>query len=123
VLLDVKEHDFFKRDGDDIYCTVPVSYPQACLGAKIKVPTVDGEEELEVARGTPSGKVITLRGKGAPRLGGRRGKGDHHIQVVVAVPEKLSAEEEELIRKLAGLQDKEVVKKGFLREFWDSITG
>ncbi len=123
VLLDVQEHDFFKRDGDDIFCTVPVSYPQACLGAKIKVPTVDGEEELDVGRGTPSGKVITLRGKGAPRLGGRRGKGDHHIQVVVAVPEKLAPEEEELIRKLAGMQDQSVVKKGFLREFWDSITG
>jgi molecular chaperone DnaJ len=121
VLLDVREHDFFKRDGDDIFCTIPVSYPQACLGAKITVPTVDGEEQLDVPRATPSGKVMTLRGKGAPRLGGRRGKGDQHIQVVVAVPEKLSPEEDELIRKLAGLQNESVVKKGFLREFWDSI--
>jgi len=113
VVLDVKEHDFFKRDGDDIYCTVPISYAQACLGATVMVPTVDNleGEDLEVPRATPSGKVLTLRGKGAPRLGGRRGNGDQHVQVVVAVPKKLSAEEEELIRQLATLQD-EKVKSG-----------
>lgn len=126
VVLDVKEHDFFKRDGDDIYCTVPISYPKACLGATVKVPTVSNleGEELEIPRGTPSGKVLTLRGKGAPRLGGRRGHGDHHVQVVVSVPTKLNAEEEELIRRLAGLQDEKVKgnEKGFLREFWDRIT-
>ncbi len=122
VLLDVKEHDFFRRQDDDIVCTVPVSYPQACLGANITVPTVDGEEELEIPRGTRSGKVFTMRGKGAPRLGGRRGRGDHHVQVVVDVPEKLSPEEEELIRKLADLQNARVGQKGFLREFWDRIT-
>ena len=105
---------------------MPISYAKACLGATIKVPTVSNleGEELEVPRGTPSGKVLTLRGKGAPRLGGRRGSGDHHVQVVVSVPTKLSSEEEELIRRLAGLQDEKVKgnEKGFLRDFWDRLT-
>lgn len=123
ILLNVAEHDFFKRDGDDIYGTVPISYAQACLGATVTVPTVDGEEELNVPRGTPSGKVLTLREKGAPRLRGR-GRGDQHVQVVVSVPQKISTEEEELIRRLAELQDEKVKvsQKGFLREFWDRLT-
>jgi molecular chaperone DnaJ len=123
VVLDVKEHDFFKRDGDDIYCTVPISYPKACLGASVMVPTVHNleGESLEIPRGTPSGKVLTLRGKGAPSLGGRRGNGDQHIQVVVSVPTRLSQEEDELIRRLAEMQDEKVKgnEKGFLRDFWD----
>ena len=124
VLLDVKEHDFFKRDGDDIRCVVPVTYPQACLGAKVIVPTVDGEETLEVPRATPSGKILTLRGKGAPRLSRQGGRGDQHIQVVVSVPKKLSAEEEKLIQQLASLQETQVAhqEKGFLRDFWDRLT-
>lgn len=123
VVLDVKEHDFFKRDGDDIYCTVPISYAQACLGASIMVPTVHNleGEVLEIPRGTPSGKVLTLRGKGAPSVGGRRGNGDQHIQVVVSVPTRLSQEEQELVRRLAELQEETVKgnEKGFLRDFWD----
>lgn len=126
VVLDVREHDFFKREGDDIYCTVPVSYAKACLGATIQVPTVhnlDGEA-LQIPRGTPSGKVLTLRGKGAPGLGGRRSNGDQHIQVVVSVPTRLSTEEEELIRRLAELQDEKVRsnEKGFLKDFWNKLT-
>jgi molecular chaperone DnaJ len=122
VVLEVKPHEFFRRDGDDILCQVPISYAQACLGTGMKVPTVDSDEQLEIPKGTPSGKIFTLRGKGAPRLGGRRGRGDQHVQVVVQVPEKLSTEEEDLIRKLAELQNEHVVEKGFLKDFWDRLT-
>ena len=103
---------------------MPVSYAQACLGASIRVPTVDGEEELDVPRGTPSGKILTIKGKGAPRLTRRGGRGDQLVQVVVKVPKKLSEEEEKLIRQLAELQDGQVAdtEKGFLRDFWDRIT-
>ena len=93
-----------------------VSYAQACLGATVTVPTVDGEEELEVPRGTPSGKILTIKGKGAPRLTRRGGRGDQLVQVVVDVPRKLSEEEEKLIRALAELQDGDVKEgdKGIL---------
>ena len=99
-----------------------MSYPQACLGAKVKIATVHGEEELEVPKGTPSGKVFTLRSKGAPVLGRTGLQGDHHVQVVVAVPASLSSDEEELIRKLAALQDHKVTDKGFLRDLLDRLT-
>ena len=122
VHIEVGEHEFFKRNGDDILCEVPISFPQACLGAEITVPTVDGEAKLEVPPGTPSGRVIDLPGQGAPRPGGRRGRGDQRVQVIVQVPRRLSQEEEKLIRDLAGLQNAKVAEKGFLKDFWDRIT-
>lgn len=122
IVLRVRSHEFFRRDGANVICTVPISYAQACLGAEIRVPTVDGEGMLEVTEGTPSGKVFTLPRLGAPRLDGR-GRGDQLVQVVVAVPSSLSIREEELLRELAEIQDDQVVDKGFLRKFWDELTG
>jgi molecular chaperone DnaJ len=122
IVLRVRPHEFFRRDGANVICTVPISYAQACLGAEIRVPTVDGEGMLEVPEGTPSGKVFTLPRLGAPRLDGR-GRGDQLVQVVVAVPSSLSTREEELLRELAEIQDDQVVDKGFLRKFWDELTG
>ncbi len=122
VHLEVGEHEFFMRNGDDILCEVPISFPQACLGAELTVPTVDGNAKLVVPPGTPSGRVISLPGQGAPRPGGRRGRGDQRVQLIVQVPTRLTAEEEKLIRKLAELQDARVAEKGFLRDFWDRLT-
>ncbi|MCB9781041.1 MAG: molecular chaperone DnaJ [Alphaproteobacteria bacterium] len=123
VHIQVRQHEAFKRNGADVLVEVPITYPQACLGGEITVPTVDGEAPLELPAGTPSGKVFTLRGKGAPRLGRRGGRGDHHVQVVVSVPKKLDKEEEELIRKLADLQGGHVAEKGFWKDFFDRISG
>jgi molecular chaperone DnaJ len=111
VVLEVNEHDSFRRDGEHVKLTVPISYAQACLGAKINVPTVDEDTELNVPRGTRSGHIFRMGGKGIPILGGRRGRGDQFVQVVVAVPQKLSKEEEDLIRELSKLQDGKVNDK------------
>jgi molecular chaperone DnaJ len=118
VVVEVKEHEHFRRDGDEIVSQVPISFPQACLGAKLKIPTVHGEQELELPAGTPSGKVFTLEGQGAPRLGRQGGRGSHHVQVVVAVPKRLSTEEEELVKRLGELMDGKVQArdKGFFEE-------
>jgi molecular chaperone DnaJ len=121
VALRVRSHEFFRRDGPHVICTLPCSYAQVCLGAELAVPTVDGEAMLEIPAGTPSGKVFTLPRLGAPRLDGR-GRGDQVVQVVVSVPTELSEREEELLRELAELQDDHVVDKGFLKEFWDRLT-
>ncbi|MED5374085.1 MAG: molecular chaperone DnaJ [Myxococcota bacterium] len=110
VTIQVRKHEFFKRDGMDIFCQVPMSYPQACLGAEITVPTVYGTETLELPKGTPSGKVFTLAGKGVKGIHGR-GQGDQHVQVVVEVPKKMGEEEEALIRQLGELGDKPVADK------------
>jgi len=121
VSLRVRPHEFFRRDGADVLCTVPASYAQVCLGADLVLPTVDGEAVLEIPPGTPSGKIFSLPRLGAPRLDGR-GRGDQVVQVVVAVPTRLSEREEELLRELAELQDAAVVDRGFLRDFWDRLT-
>ncbi len=122
VTLRVREHEFFKRDAYDVYCTVPVSYSQACLGSEIEVPTVYGSENLSVPRGTPSGRVFALRGCGIKHVNASHRQGDQKVQVIVAVPTELSAEEEDLLRKLADLQDAKVADKGFWRDLVDRIT-
>ncbi len=117
VTIRVKAHEFFKREGLDVYTQVSISYPQACLGTEFEVPTVNGQKTLEVPRGTPSGKVFSLPKQGIVGVNGR-GQGDHHVQVVVEVPKKLSEEEEELIRKLAGHMDGKVAEdRGFWKKF------
>lgn len=111
VTLHVKKHDFFDRDGTTVLCQVPISYPKACLGGEITVPTIEGEATLTVEPGTPSGRQFVLRGKGIASLSGR-GRGDQVVQVVVSVPKSLSGREEELVRELARLQDEQVKEKG-----------
>jgi molecular chaperone DnaJ len=121
--LDVQSHEVFKRDGADVYVSVPVPYAVMCLGGDINIPTVHGEEELTVARGTPSGDVVVLRGRGVERLRARGTKGDQHVRLVVDVPQRPSEAEEELLRQLAEVQDVGVREKGFWTGLFDKFTG
>jgi len=100
VVFDVEEHEVFKRDGTELYCEIPISYPQAALGATITVPLIDGTEELKIPEGTQTGSHFTLRGQGVPYVRGR-GKGDLHVIVQVDVPRKLTSEQRELLKQLA----------------------
>ena len=121
--LDVRPHQLFKRDGADVYVTVPVPYAVMCLGGSIRIPTVFGEEAFDVPRGTPSGEVFVLRGKGVEHLRARGTKGDQHVRLVVEVPTRPSEEEEELLRKLAEVQDVGVREKGFWAGLFDKFAG
>ncbi|MFN7132214.1 MAG: DnaJ C-terminal domain-containing protein [Myxococcales bacterium] len=121
ITVRVAEHEIFGRDGHNVLCQVPISYATACLGGDISVPTIDGEEPLTIDRGTPSGKVFTLRDKGIPSLNGR-GRGDQLVQVVVAVPKTLSPKEEELVRQLATLQEAKVSDRSIWKEFLNRWT-
>jgi molecular chaperone DnaJ len=112
----------FKREGADTYCTIPVPYPLMCLGGEITVPTVSGEETLGVPAGCDSGKVFTLRGKGIDRVNGRGPKGDHHVQLVVDVPKRVSPDEEKLLRDLAAMQGNNVGEKGFWKGLFAKLT-
>jgi molecular chaperone DnaJ len=104
----VEPDPFFQRKGDDVLCRVPITFSQAALGAEIEVPTLDGETtSLRVPAGTQSGEILTLRGQGVPRLGGR-GRGDEHIIVNIEVPQKLNARQKDLLRELAETEDKHV---------------
>jgi molecular chaperone DnaJ len=117
----IAEHEFFHRDGVNVLCQVPISYATACLGGDVTVPTIDGEESVTLERGTPSGKVVQLPGKGIPSLNGR-GRGDQLVQVVVAVPRTLSPKEEELVRQLAALQDAKVADRSIWKDFLNRLT-
>ncbi len=100
VVLDVKAHAFFERDGDDLHCVMPISFPQAALGTDLEIETLDGRESIKVPEGTQSGREFRLRGKGVPHLNAH-GKGDLIVEVRVETPGKLSKQQKELLRQLA----------------------
>lgn len=102
VVLHVKEHPFFEREGKDLRCVVPISYSQAALGAEIEVPTLEGPHKLKVPEGTQSGATHRLRNKGVPALNGH-GKGDLYVELKIQVPSKLNRRQRELLQELEGL--------------------
>ncbi|HPQ80670.1 MAG TPA: molecular chaperone DnaJ [bacterium] len=99
VFVHVEPHPFFGRRGDDLLCSVPISFPQAALGAKVTVPALDGETEVEVPGGTETGDEIRLRGKGLPNVHSRRKQGDQVIRFVVKTPKKLSRKQRRLLEE------------------------
>jgi molecular chaperone DnaJ len=99
IVLEVKDHPFFERRGADLYCTIPISFTQAALGADISVPGLVGEERLSIPEGTQTGSIFRLKGKGLPDPHGG-GKGDLYISVRVMTPAKLTREQRRLIHDL-----------------------
>jgi molecular chaperone DnaJ len=97
VKVQVTRHPVFGRRGDDLTVDLPISYPEAALGAHVEVPTLNGPVKLKIPAGTPSGKTFRMKGRGAPRKGGH---GDLLAKVRVDVPEKLSREEKDLLKQL-----------------------
>jgi molecular chaperone DnaJ len=100
VVLNVKKHRFFERDGDDLHCVMPISFPQAALGTELTIETLEGPETIKVPEGVQSGREFRLRGKGVPHLN-ERGKGDLVVQIRVATPTKLTKEQKELMKQLS----------------------
>ena len=101
VVLHVKAHPFFEREGKDMYCSVPISFAQAALGAEIIIPTLDGEHKLKVPEGTQTGTTFRLRGKGLHGLQSS-GKGDLFVKVRIQTPSKLTKKQRELLEELGG---------------------
>jgi len=102
IFVEVEPDEIFTREGNDIICEVPISFPDAALGAEVRVPTLDGEETLRIPAGTQSGTEFRLRGKGMPDLQGFS-RGDAVIRVVVETPTKLSREQRELLERFREL--------------------
>jgi len=98
IFLEVKEHPFFERRGADLYCTIPVSFPQAALGATIKIPTLQGEADFQIPEGTQSGQIFRQRSKGLPNPHG--GRGDLYVNIQVVVPSKLTREQKRTLEQL-----------------------
>jgi molecular chaperone DnaJ len=120
VVLSVKPHPFFTRDGSDLLCEVPVPFVQAALGAEVDVPTLDGKVKVRVPEGTQSGKIVRLRGKGVPSLASTS-RGDQLCRIFVEVPTKLTERQRQLLEQFAEESDTEVspVTKGFLDKLRD----
>ena len=98
VVLRVKRHEFFERDGNHINCEVPVSFTQAALGDEIEVPTIDERVKLKIPAGTQTGTLFRIRGKGVPHLR-RNGRGDQHVRIIVVTPTNLTEKQKDLLRE------------------------
>jgi len=118
VVIYVEEHPFFQRQGNNLYCQVPIGIAQAVLGGEIAVPTLDGEEKLSLPEGTQSGTVFRLRNKGIVSLG-ERGRGDLFVTVNVVIPTKLTKEQRQLFERIARLsKDEDVTQE---RNIFDKV--
>lgn len=99
ILTRVGDHKFFKRKGDNIYVTVPITVPEAALGAKIEVPTVEGKALLKIPSNTQSGQKFKLGGRGFPSLRNQELRGDQFVEVQISLPKVISEETKELLRQ------------------------
>ncbi len=110
VFIHVEAHEFFKRDETEVICQVPISFVQAALGAKISVPTLKGEQELKIPKGTQYGDVFRFRGEGIPSLRYDK-RGDQIIQVLVKTPTNLNKKQEQLLGEFTRLESGKLSKK------------
>jgi molecular chaperone DnaJ len=114
VVIQVKEHDIFERQGNNLYVNVPVTFAQAALGAEIIVPTLDGEETLAVPEGTQTGSIFRLKGKGIVSLQGH-GRGDLFVVTTVVTPTRLTREQKRLLEDFASIEER--LHQGTARRF------
>jgi molecular chaperone DnaJ len=100
IVLSIRAHAFFERHGHDLHCVIPISFPQAVLGAEFEMPVLDGAVTIKIPEGTASGKQLRIRGRGVPYLN-EKGKGDLVVTLVVQIPKKLSRAQRDLVAQLA----------------------
>jgi molecular chaperone DnaJ len=123
-IIHVRPHPLLQRDGDHLICRVPISFAQAALGADLEVPMLEGKTTLRVPAGTQYGAMFRLPGKGLPNLRSDR-RGDEIVQVMIEIPNKLTREQEDALRRFAELEDKNVLpeSKGFFERMKEYFTG
>ena len=109
VVIYVRAHEFFQRDGNNLHCTVPLAFTTLALGSEIKVPGIDGEESVNIPESTQTGTTFRLRGKGMPDVSGR-GRGDLLVTVQAITPKKLTKEQRKLLQQLAATLPEQKVK-------------
>ena len=118
VVIHVKEHDIFERQGNNLYVNVPVTFTQAALGAEISVPTLDGEETLTVPEGTQTGSIFRLKGKGIVSLQGH-GRGDLFVVTTIVTPTRLTREQKRLLEEFADIEER--LNQGTARRFGNKV--
>jgi molecular chaperone DnaJ len=125
VSLHVRPHKIFTRQGNDVFCEIPISFIQATLGDEIEVPTLDGRTRLKIPEATQPGAVFHLRGKGIPHLQGH-GRGDQVIRVNVMIPSRLTDKQKDLLREFGELERDDqyhIRGKGFFEKMKDAFIG
>ena len=118
IVVNVKSHQLFRRDGTDVYCDAPITFTQACLGGELEIPTIDGKVKYDIPEGTQTGTTFRLRGKGIPQVNGR-GRGDQYVTVYIETPRNLTREQKDALRKFSeslGESNYEE-EKGFFKKF------
>jgi molecular chaperone DnaJ len=119
VVIDIAPHPFFQRDGDDVYCEVPISFTQAALGGEIETPTLEGSVKIKIPAGTQTLKRFRLKSKGISNVNGRS-RGDQFVTVQVEVPSKLSEEQRQLLERFAEISGESYPEsQGFLKRMKD----
>ncbi|MEJ8554310.1 molecular chaperone DnaJ [Tepidibacter sp. Z1-5] len=118
VVIDVLPHKLFERDGNDVYCEMPITFAQAALGDEVEVPTLDGKVKYKIPEGTQTGTVFRLREKGIPRLRSKT-RGDQYVKVVVEVPKRLSEKQKDLLKQFAKESGEEVHEQR--KNFFDKM--
>ena len=115
--ITVRPHPIFERKGNDVYCTLPLTFVQACLGAEVVVPTLDGKVKYTIKEGIQPGDSFRLKGRGIQSLNGR-GKGDEYVKVTIEVPKNLSKRQKELLQEFDGQSSEKNYqsRKGFFNK-------
>ncbi len=123
VVVYVKDHEFFSRDGDDLRCQVPISFIQAALGAEISIPILGNSKEtnITISEGVQPGEIIRLKGLGMTSLRRVKGVGDLFIQLIVTIPTKLNKRQRELLMEFGELEEKKLSSK--TKNFWGKMKG
>jgi len=122
LFIEVEDHPFFRREGEHLLCTVPLTFPQASLGTEILVQTLEGsEEKVRVPAGTAHGQRFRVPNRGMPRLGGK-GRGDLYVDVALQSPKRLSKEEKRLYEELARLERENESRGGFFRKVMQRLA-
>lgn len=122
LVVHIKPHPIFKREGYNVICEVPISFAQAALGAEIEVPTLEGNTRLDIPEGTQSGTIFKLKNKGIRHLRGS-GRGDQYVKVNVEVPRSLTEKQKELLRQFAEAlgEDTQTLKKNIFNKMKDVL--
>jgi molecular chaperone DnaJ len=122
--ITVKAHTLFTRHGNDIVCQIPISFTQAALGAEIDVPTLKGQEQIDIPPGTQHGEVFKMKGRGLPDVRSHK-CGDEVVQVMIEIPKQLSERQKQLLSEFAATEDNDVMpqKRGFWEKLRDAVTG
>ena len=100
ILIKVKKHKLFKRQGNDLLCEIKISFPKAALGTKVKIPTFEGDEIIDIPSGTQPGNVLKLKGKGLQNINNHR-KGDLYIKVNIETPKNLKKNQRDILKEFA----------------------